>query len=242
MKSSPELESKLLEWSSKGEIVPRTENNQYLKVSYLGAGKLISPKWNVKIYTSGSIVCNDLILLKNLMDGYLKKPDEDLTLLQVDDAGVGFPLCGIMVGITDGKSVLTDTVDVSYFKPDTFDSQEYLRVYAQKGYSIISEKFHATPKTHRIEICTGFVNTALKDLLRQKNYDVRVTEIKGLLQDTLENLFREHVKEQLKGADLCYDPKEYPDKSALGRKYYAVLNWGKKYAPHMLKSGWKSMQ
>jgi hypothetical protein len=84
------------------------------------------------------------------------------------------------------------------------------------------------------------VNTGLKDLLRRKGFDVRVVEIKGLLQDTLEDLFKQYVKSQLK-ADLAYDPKEYKDKRALGRKYYAVLEWGKKYAPHLLKSGWKSM-
>ena len=240
MTSNQNIEQRLAELASMGILAPRTENNQYLKVSYKGTDKLVSSKWNVKIYHSGSVVCTDKIILMDLINGKMKGPDENLICLQVDDAGVGFPLCGIMVGITDGKRVLTDTVDVSYFKPGIFERQDYLKAYADKGWKIIESLFKASPKTHRIEICTGHVNTGLKDLLREKGFDVRVVEIKGLLQDTLEELFRQYVKNELK-ADLAYDPKGYGDTHALCRKYYAVLRWGKKYAPKMLKSGWKSI-
>jgi len=241
MRTSKELEKKLRSLVDKGIIVPRTENNQYLKVSYRGSGKLISPKWNVKIYTSGALVSNDCGLLQDILNDRLKEPDNTLKVLKCDDAGIGFPLCGIAVGVTDEERVEVDYVPVEYFQSPKFEKKEYLYKYAELGMKIITEKFKAGPKTHRIEICTGFINTQLKDHLRRAGFDVRGIEITGLLQNTLEDRYKHYVKEMLK-ADLAYDPKEIKDPGALGRKFYAVLNWGKKYAPHMLKSGWQSMK
>lgn len=227
MKSSPQLEECLKDLCSKGELTPRTERNQYLKFSYCGAGKMISPKWNVKIYTSGAIVCNDLPLLKNILEGSLM-PAPSLPLFQIDDAGIGFPLCGAMVGVTDGNQVWTDVVDVSFFQTPRFEKKQYVNEYASKGLALLS-KLKIAPQTSRIEICTGFINTRLKDLLRGQGYDVRVTEIKGLLQDHLERFFREHVHKEV-GEDIAYDIKMIKAKE-IPKYYYKALEWGKKYAP-----------
>lgn len=241
MESSPALEAKLKALVDKGVLEPRTENNKYLKLSYKGKGGLISPKWNIKIYTSGSIVSTDLKLVEDILHDNLKEADASLKVLKIDDAGVGFPLCGVAVGIASATEVFTDFISVKYFQSPLFENHAYLKAYADAGYTLLIKKFKADPKTHRIEICTGYINMALRDMLWDKGFDVRVVEITGLLQDTLEKAFREHVKEKTH-ADLGYDPKEYPDKSSLARKYYAVLDWGKKYAPQLLKSGWRSMK
>jgi len=238
MRSTPELEAKLAEQLSKGVLVSRTENNRYLKVSYKGANTLISEKWNIKIYTSGSIVCNDTHLLKKIMEDDLNSAPS-LPLISIDDAGIGFPICGVMVGATDGHRVVTDVVDVSFFRSGLYESKAYLKEYATKGAMLIIKEFGASPATHRIEICTGYINTSLRDMLRAAGYDVRVTEIKGLLQNSLEDRFREYVKKEAK-ADLAYDPKII-NESALARKYYAVVDWAKKYRPDLLKTGWKAL-
>jgi hypothetical protein len=120
-----------------------------------------------------------------------------------------------------------------------YEKKRYLQEYTRKGFTLL-ELIGTTPQTHRIEICTGFINIMLRDALRQRGYDVRVTEIKGLLQDRLEDLFKDYVRKET-GIDLAYDPKEMK-KEDIGKKYYSVLNWGKKNAPHLLKSGWGSMQ
>lgn len=64
MRSSPEIEAALKKAASSGLLKLRTENNQYLKISYQGTGSPISPKWNVKIYTSDSLVT--LVIEKDL--------------------------------------------------------------------------------------------------------------------------------------------------------------------------------
>jgi len=236
LQSTPQMEEALSDAQAKGLLTIRTENNQYLKVSYKGTGTKISDKWNVKIYTSGSVVCNDPAVLQSLIDGSFKEPDSKLRLLQIDDAGIGFPLCGVMIGVTNGERVWTDTVDVSFFQSPKFEKRLYVEEFAKKGIHLLSK---TSPKTHRIEICSGFINTGLRDVLRNKGYDVRVTEIKGLLQDRLEQLFKEYVEKET-GRDLAYDIKKIR-KEEIGKIYYQILNWGKEHAPHLLKSGWRSL-
>lgn len=241
MKSSPILEEKLKQFCIAGEIVPRTENNAYLKVSYCGSGKTISPKWNVKIYTSGSIVCNDMHVLEQIINNTFSESNPELKVVQIDDAGIGFPLFGVMVGVTvQGNSeVYTDVVPVHFFQDPLFESKAYLKEYSRRGRVIIS-KLKIEPTFCRIEICSGYINTVLRDDLRKQGFDVRVVDIKGLLQDRLEILFKEFVNSKtLK--DLAFDPKGL-DQEAIAKKYYSALNWGKHYAPHLLKSGWPSIK
>lgn len=154
LQSTPQMEEALSDAQAKGLLTTRTENNQYLKVSYKGTGTKISDKWNVKIYTSGSVVCNDPAVLQSLIDGSFKEPDSKLRLLQIDDAGIGFPLCGVMIGVTNGERVWTDTVDVSFFQSPKFEKRLYVEEFTKKGIHLLSK---TSPKTHRIEICSGFM-------------------------------------------------------------------------------------
>lgn len=239
MKSSPAMEKALHEFQKKGYLTHRTENNQYLKVSYAGTGDPISKKWNVKIYTSGSVVTTDEKTLMDIVQGTFKPQDTTLKLIQIDDAGIGFPLGGVMVGVYDGTTIHTDTVDVSFFQGSLFDSQRYLIEYAMRGIDIIT-KIGATPKTHRIEICSGFINTMLKDSLRDMGFDVAIVDIQGVLQDQLEGIFKQYIK-GLTGLDLAYDPK-LQTPGQISKNYYSVVGWGRKNAAHLLKTGWKSLQ
>jgi hypothetical protein len=241
MRTSPELENKLAGLKDQGFLELRFEANSYLKVSYKGTGGLVTPKWNIKIYTSGSVVCTDGTLLQSLIQGTLNAPDQSLKVIQVDDSGWGFPLMGVMVGISDGIKVVTGIIDVSYFKSDAFEKKEYLKAYSDKGRKILFEDFNAHREIHRIEICTGYINRTLKTDLVELGFDVRITEIKGLLQNSLERLFKEYVQKEL-DIDLAYDPKELGDPREISSHYYSALNWGKAHAPHLLKSGWKSMK
>jgi hypothetical protein len=235
------MEAALAAHATKGLLVPRTENNKYLKVSYRGAGKEIPATWNVKVYSSGAVVTTDETTLKMLSDGSYSLPDRRLKVLQVDDSGWGFPLCGVMVGVSDGSEIMTAVVDVRWFKKGVFESKDYLKEYSRLARDILHDHFCARPDTHRVEICTGFVNSALRDDLRSLKFDVRVAEIKGFLQDRLEASFKEYVHLAL-GADMAYDHKVFPDKKSLSKKYQAVLEWGEKNRPEMLKDGWRSIQ
>ena len=239
MRSDQSLESALQKNCDLGIIIPRFENNIYLKVSYKGTGKLVSQKWNIKIYTSGAVVCNDFVTLNKLINNELKPPSEALKLIKIDDAGIGFPALGVMVGVCDDVKLESGMVNVSYFKEDTFEKKLYLKEYSRLGLSILHDHFGTSPSTHRIEICTGHINTVLKTDLRNLGYDVRVVEIVGMLQDQLEIRFKEEIKKQI-GLDLGYDPKGMK-KNQIAKKYKYVLEEIRRLKPELLKSGWKSM-
>lgn len=236
-----ELKEDLIICAKMGYVVPRTENNPYLDVSYRGTDGLISSKWNVKIYTSGKIVTNDWGILEQISKRELKAHDPSKKVLQADDSGWGSPLCGVALGITDGTEIKYAYLRVKYFQSPLYETKAYLKEYADAGYRIITEEFKATPQTHRIEICTGYVNSELKELLRSKGFDVCVTEIKGLLQSALETRFREYVG-KVCGADLAYDPKEFTSSKDIAIRYNRAVKWARENAPHLLKSGWKSLK
>jgi hypothetical protein len=233
-----------------GLLTTRSEANPYLLASYAGVeGKGISPKWNVKIYTYNrknrghSLVCVDFHVLAKLIEGdYGALTASGLPVIRIDDAGWGFPLCGVMVGASDEHIVRTAVVPVEYFRSDTengFLTKRYLKEYTALALHLL-EQFGASPKTHRIEICTGYVNQPLREELRRHGYEVRVAEIKGLLQEQLESMYRDYIFEEL-GVDIYYDPKQL-DKSQIARLYQTCVNYGKKHCPDKIKTGWGALQ
>lgn len=243
------LQQALQEAAARGLLERREEDNDTLLVSYRGspAGP-VSPKWNVKVYRYNakkgghSVVCVDREVLRRVAAGdWGAFAPPALPLLRVDDAGWGFPLCGVMVGVTDEREVRTALVPVEYFRregPNAYGTRRYLAVYAERAIEVI-RGFGATPETHRVEICTGFVNQPLREALRRQGFHVEVVEIKGLLQDELEERFRAHVHEEL-GADLYYDPKAIP-KAEIPRRYRACVEFGRRQRPDQLKTGWGSL-
>ena len=241
---------KLEQASAMGFITARSENNAYLLASFKGVEqKGITPKWNVKIYSYSlkkrghSLVCVDKHVLSKLLqedyDSFAAPPD--LQVLRIDDAGWGFPLCGVMVGVADERSVQVAVVPVEYFRDDTkhpFHTKRYLKEYAALAIRLL-DHFDATPSTHRIEICTGYVNQMLREKLRRLGYDVRVAEITGLLQVQLEEVYRRYVLREV-GADIYYDPKDMR-KSDIPRKYRESLAYGERHCPHQIKTGWSAI-
>lgn len=220
------------------------ENNAYLMCSYAGTG-VITPKWSVKLYSYSknkkghSLVCTDIEVLKCFVNGNFNFKPPDLKVIKIDDAGWGFPLCGVMIGATDEIQVFTDIVPVEFFQGDNFTNKKYLDEYSTRGVKLIIEKFDANIETHRIEICSGFINRALRDRLRQLGFHVRIIEVKGLLQDELEERFRQYAGAEL-NTDIYYDPKKI-GKSELPKKFREVLDFGKKFFPLKLKTGWRSI-
>jgi len=241
---------RLKQAAERGFVTSRTENNPYLLASFTGVEeKGITPKWNVKIYTYNrkrqghSLVCVDKHVLGRLLEeDYGSFIPPDLQVLRIDDAGWGFPLCGVMVGLSDEQEVQTAIVPVEYFRDEgenSFHTQRYLAKYADLAIHLL-DQFGATPDTHRIEICTGYVNQPLREELRKLGYDVRVVEIRGKLQDELEELYKAYVREEL-GSDIYYDPKDLK-KSEIPRRYRECLAHGRRHCPHQIKTGWEAIR
>jgi len=240
---------RLKQASDRGLVAEKPENNSYLLVAYAGVeGRGISPKWNVKVYAFNkkrkghSLVSVDTYILGRLVDGdYDSFIPPDLPVLRIDDAGWGFPLCGVMVGVSDGQDVQTAIVPVEFFRNDVennFRTKQYLNKYMDSALQLLGF-FRASPDNHRIEICTGYVNQPLREELRNLGYDARVEEIRGLLQERLEDLYREYVISEV-GSDIYYDPKKM-EKSDIPVRYRESLEYGKKYCPDKIRTGWKAI-
>ena len=230
----------------KGFVNERIEENPYVLFSVEGVeSNGITDKWNVKIYKFSknrrghSIVCVDKKVLYDLVNENYQGIESfpNLPVLSIDDAGWGCPLCGVMVGVSDGKEVKTKVVSVEYFQ-EKFKTKEYLRVYADYAIDLISN-FNGFSTFHRIEICTGYINQTLREELRDIGYHVRTVDIQGLLQDRLEKHFKAYVYAET--GFTAYDPKRL-SKRAIATSYYAALDYGKQNCPEQMKTGWKSMK
>lgn len=240
---------KLQQASERGYVTGRSEDNPYLLASFVGGEQEgITPKWNVKIYTYNrkkkghSLVCVDKLVLDRLLKkDYDSFIPPDLQILRIDDAGWGFPLCGVMVGVSDERNIQTAVVPVKYFRNDIesyFQTKRYLKEYGELAIQLL-ERLGASPNTHRIEICTGYVNQPLREELRKLDYDVRVVEIKGMLQEKLEEMYREYILTEI-GSDIYYDPKNMK-KSEIPQRYRESLKYGRKHCPHKIKTGWNAI-
>lgn len=218
--------------------LPQVEDrNPYVVLSVRGDGARAPETWNLRVYKDKrgrlKLVTVDLRTLQDMLEG---RPTADRSrIIRVDDAGWGFPLGGVLIGASDGKRVETDLVPVEYFQGERFERHDYLGNAAKVTLELL-KRFDARPEDTLVEICTGYVNVGSKEALRAARYDVRVTEITGLLQDELEKRFAEYVRGL--GYSGYVDPKETHDPRAPFRN---ILKWIEEKPDERMrlaKTGW----
>ena len=220
----------------------KKESNAYCMLHVHGDNIRAPEKFNAKVYSGKKglkLVTNDMHTLQQLLDGKSNISNNFDRIISVDDSGWGFPALGVLVGMHDSKdnSLHFAEVPVEFFQGQKFEQKIYLDEYAKKGISLLNELMPIDKKKTLLKICTGFVNTKLKDGLRAAGYNVEVAEIKEPLQSALEKRHKEYAKEGL-GADLYYDPKEH-DSSATSSFFNMVIAYLKNSNKmHMAKSGW----
>ena len=193
-------------------LLEQHEPNPYLIYKGVGDGKTVSEKFNVKIYQGKkgySVVTNDQETYEKILNGTITKTVKKHTLM-VDDSGFGCPVGGTLVGaVLDNNLFDFREVPVEYYQGDKYDKQEYLECAAEKGTELV-ESILATGNVNKddvkIIICTGYVNTKLKEALRQHGYYVEVGEIAGKLQNMLEEIHSKFLRDRF-GCGLYYDPK-----------------------------------
>lgn len=227
--------------STLGLIQPvQDEDSSFVLCTYRGTGFPVSAKWNVKVYRNRkgrvtAVTTDTHVFVELLASNWSALQPSNKSVLQIDDAGIGFPLGGVMIGVTDGTRVETAVVPPTFFQSTSPKDQQYLEEYARMGTDLLA-RFDADPGVHRIEICNGFINSRLTTVLRTCGFEVHKVEIKGILQDTLENRFRDYIRE-LVGFDLYYDPKEV-DKGAVAPLFDRALSHGLDHR-HLAKTSWK---
>lgn len=220
------------------------ENNEWLIYHGKGNGQNSIPEtFNVKVYQNKKgqrkTVTTDEQLLQQILQSKTETKSFKHTIM-VDDSMWGFPLGGVLVGCTYQNTVYYTEIPVRFFQEVNFENKKYLDEYARCGLIIIEKIMKNTglsKKDTEIIICTGYVNTKLKDKLREQGYTVNVGKITGILQDKLEEVTAQIVKEKYY-YDLYYDPKVTDPRKG----FQQVIKWVNEKPEERLplcKTGWK---
>lgn len=212
----------------------RGQRNPYVILSVQGDGKRLPSSWVATVYRNSKgdlkLVTTDYAALTKLLPADLRKT------VQVDDAGWGFPLGGVMIGATDGRRIETGLIETRFFQGDLFRAHAYLGEAARITAELLKH-LGGKPGETTVEICSGYVNSKSRELLQKEGYDVRVTEITGLLQTELEKRFKEYVESL--GYHGYYDPKETASPASAFDKVIRWIDEKPEERMRIAKTGWK---
>jgi len=159
--------------------------------------------------------------------------------IQVDDAGVGDLLFGVIIGAhrKETGEFHYDVIPVTYFQSPNFRRKLYLKKATELTFRLIQEM--KLDEKEDIEICSSF----LFDETREELFDkfgknrVKVAVISGEAQNNVETAYLDEIR------NLGYEPiAERDEKRA--RSFFHMLRWIKtnpdrlKYA----KTGWPRLR
>jgi hypothetical protein len=159
--------------------------------------------------------------------------------LQIDDAGVGDLLDGVVVGAyrSETGEFSYDVVNVEFFQPPMFGRKAYLEEASKVVMQIIDKMRLA--ENERMLICSSYIfEKAVRDL--EENYGkerVTVTKITGDAQRFVETAYLDEVR------NLGYEPlTEREEKRA--RSFFHMLRWLKKDPSRFkhAKTGWPRLK
>jgi len=159
--------------------------------------------------------------------------------LQIDDAGVGDLLSGVVIGIyrpeTDRFDF--DVIGVEHFQKARFRQKTYLREVASVVLRLV-ERF-GLREDEKIEVCSGFILTEAVKLLKRKYGDSRVTVVKivGRAQHETEEAYLNELR------NLGYEPISDRD-ARRARSFFHMLRWVKQDPSRLrcAKTGWPRLR
>jgi hypothetical protein len=157
-------------------------------------------------------------------------------LLEVDDAGWGDLLDGVVLGFLRAEDgvFITKVIDVKFFQPPLFAKKLYLDEAAKLALEALKEL--GTKKGEEIRICTAPVLEKVRETMTKEGYKVVPSKIVGLLQLKVETAFIERLESlgvtiNTVPLDPCRD------------RFYAQLRWIHSDLVHReryVKTAWKS--
>ena len=159
--------------------------------------------------------------------------------IQVDDAGVGDLLFGVIVGAhrRETGEFHYDVIPVSYFQSPDFRRKLYLKKATELTLRLINEMKLGVDE--QIEICSSFLFDETRPTLFSRFGEgrVRVSVISGEAQSNVETAYLDEVR------NLGYEPiAERDEKRA--RSFFHMLRWVKS-DPNRLKhakTGWPRLR
>jgi hypothetical protein len=140
------------------------------------------------------------------------------SLLEIDDAGWGDMLDGVVLGYlrTESGEFFSKIIDVKFFKEPYFKQKLYLDEAVRLTREILGEL--KVEKSEEIRICTAAVLEKVRETLSKEGYKVTPAKIIGELQFKVEGAFIDRLEELgvPKGA-VPFEPGK--------ERFYVQLRW-----------------
>ena len=159
--------------------------------------------------------------------------------IQIDDAGVGDLLHGVVIGAhrKETSEFHYDLIPVRYFQEPDFKQKLYLKKATELTLLLLDQM--KLEENEPVEICTSFLfdetRPALVDQLGKNR--VKATAITGEAQDRVEGAYLDEIR------NLGYEPiSERDDKRA--KSFFHMLRWVKKDSNRLkyAKTGWPRLK
>jgi hypothetical protein len=159
--------------------------------------------------------------------------------VQVDDAGVGDLLHGVVVGVhrKETGEFHYDMIPVSFFQIPSFGMKTYQNKATELALNLLDQM--NLGENEEIEICSSFLFDETRPHLAEKFGKTRVKTavITGDAQNNVETAYLDEIR------NLGYEPiPERDDKRA--RSFFHMLNWVKKDPDRLryAKTGWPRLR
>ncbi len=159
--------------------------------------------------------------------------------IQIDDAGVGDLLFGVVVGAhrRETGEFHYEVIPVSFFQDPVFKRKLYLKKATELTLRLLDEM--RMRDGEEIEICTSFLFDETRPTLAERFgvRRIRATAIRGEAQDNVETAYLDEIR------NLGYEPiPERDEKRA--RSFYHMLRWVKKDSDRLkyAKTGWPRLR
>ncbi|MFX1562206.1 MAG: isopentenyl phosphate kinase [Promethearchaeota archaeon] len=167
--------------------------------------------------------------------------------IQIDDAGWGDPVGGVIIGIyrVETEEFLSREIEVTHFQSPNFAKKTFLA----RGLEIALKALQCfTVETDEpIEICRGVVLDGVREGLTKRGYNVIPTKIEGRLQELVEARFVTALAKLgipdipiVSGKERFFRQLEWVQKNLKRREQFAKTGW--KNWPTKLrhwKPGWR---
>jgi len=159
--------------------------------------------------------------------------------LQIDDAGVGDLLSGVVIGIYKPETDRFDfeMIDVQYFQKGNFKRKKYLTEVANTVLRLVNR--FSPDETEPIEICSSFILAEAVKQLENKYGEsrVKVVKIVGKAQEETEKAYLNELRR------LGYEPISDRE-TRRARSFFHMLRWVKKDLSRLqfAKTGWPRLR
>ncbi len=132
-------------------------------------------------------------------------------LVEVDDAGVGSPVGGIVIAVRRGETFIHDILPVDYFRDEELNSNIKMKV--KEIVEKLLTRVNFDPIKDEIHICQGDIFSATREWFKEKGFKFNSTEIRSRLQEYVEMAFDLHLTTLGVPRTLLKTFREYKDYS-----------------------------